>query len=188
MNKTIMLFTALCAAVSVASFSFLLLRHLSEVKLDKGRTTEKKIPLLFKLSLPFIPLVKTFAEKNIFASWRKIDGSKLMMAGYGEQFSEADFMSLRILLTIDALFFLLLGVMGSNLPICILLAVLFILFPTLFMSFIKERSLRHRARSLPLRLRLEDTTGLLRVSNYLKKTWIWRITTYMFPRVAVRVR
>ena len=149
MNKSIMFFTAICAAVSVGSFSFLLLRHLSEVKLDKGRKTEKKIPLLFKLSLPFIPLVRAFAEKKIFASWRKIDGNKLLMAGYGEQFSDTDFMSLRILFAIDALFFLLLGAMGSNLPICILLAVLFILFPALWLNGTIKKRHESIMRALP---------------------------------------
>mgnify|MGYP000756294523 CR=1 FL=1 len=84
----VQLAAAASAGAAVTCLSLCILRLLSGVELERKRAeTDLPVPVLFRLLMPFLPLVRSTSESEGLASWRKSVAPKLLMAGYGEVFT-----------------------------------------------------------------------------------------------------
>ena len=133
---------AFAAGLSAGCAALFFLRALQGVEMERPAAFEKPIPLLFRMLLPFLPAVRPFAASPACRSWCDACAPKLRMAGYGEVFTPADFVGLRLLIAVPAAGALLLGVLTGRLLPTMALAVLLVLYPGIWLSaVIKKRHL-----------------------------------------------
>lgn len=142
-DATIMLLTALAAALSAGCAFLYAGRLLSKVKLDKSRDNlPKRLPILVRLLLPFSALARPLAADKGLAGWREIVAPRLWMAGLGEVFTPTDFLALRIVFFAAALLLTGVAMVSAYTPAWMLLALLIALFPGFWInSEIKKRHL-----------------------------------------------
>lgn len=104
-----------CYAMSIAS-------EITYVTLADGRKTERKLPLIFRLLLPFVPNLSRIVSRPAFAKARESADAMLVSCGLEGLLSGAEFVALKLLLPIVcggafAIAVLLLGAMsGSPVP------------------------------------------------------------------------
>jgi len=142
-DATIMLLTALAAALSAGCAFLYVGRVLANIKLDKSRDNlPKRLPLLVRMLMPFSALARPLAGDKGLAAWREIVAPRLWMAGLGEVFTPTDFLALRIVFFAVSLLLVAVGMVSKYTPAWMLLAVLFALFPGFWInSEIKKRHL-----------------------------------------------
>ncbi len=140
MNSTMMLTAALLWGGSIGIFTWIFLYTFSRIKLEKNQEFFKPIPLLFRLAMPFLPLVRPLINEKLFSIFRLNDETRLQMAGYDEVITPSDFAGLRIIFLVYGFVFLFLGAIGGHMLMCLIVALLFMFFPTLWLSgMIKKR-------------------------------------------------
>ena len=92
------LLAALCAGISCGCVVCFLGRRISEVGVEKKRDFgEKRVPLVFRLVLPFAGVTRRIASSAGAAPWRKSEQVRLNMAGYADVFTPEDFIAIRLL-------------------------------------------------------------------------------------------
>lgn len=142
-GTVIQLVTAICAAISVGCLALFFGRFLSAVDLsEKRENIPRRMPLLVRLLLPFITMTRPLAAGPSLAGWRDLIAPRLWMAGLGEVFSPVDFIALRLVFLLVAFLLLLLGLLAGYFWGWALLALLFAMYPGLWLSGeIKRRHL-----------------------------------------------
>lgn len=85
---------ALCAA-GLAWYCLQIARQITYVTLADGRRQERKLPLLFRLLLPFAPNLNGFLCRPHFEKARVTADRKLIAAGYEGLLSGAEFLALK---------------------------------------------------------------------------------------------
>ena len=142
-GNLIQLLTALSAALA-AGFGVLYLgRVLSELELaEKHENLPQRLPLFVRLLLPFISVTRPAASGNAFAVWRDMAAPKLWMAGLGDAFTPVDYIALRLVFLIVSLLLIVLGMAAGQILICLALALLFAVYPGVWISStIRKRQL-----------------------------------------------
>ena len=142
-GNLIQLLTALSAALA-AGFGVLYLgRVLSELELaEKHENLPQRLPLFVRLLLPFISVTRPAASGNAFAVWRDMAAPKLWMAGLGDAFTPVDYIALRLVFLIVSLLLIVLGMAAGPILICLALALLFAVYPGVWISStIRKRQL-----------------------------------------------
>ena len=142
-GNLIQLLTALSAALA-AGFGVLYLgRVLSELELaEKHENLPQRLPLFVRLLLPFISVTRPAASGNAFAVWRDMAAPKLWMAGLGDAFTPVDYIALRLVFLIVSLLLIVLGMAAGQILICLVLALLFAVYPGVWISStIRKRQL-----------------------------------------------
>ena len=133
----IQLLTALSAALA-AGFGVLYLGRLAE----KHENLPQRLPLFVRLLLPFISVTRPAASGNAFAVWRDMAAPKLWMAGLGDAFTPVDYIALRLVFLIVSLLLIVLGMAAGQILICLALALLFAVYPGVWISStIRKRQL-----------------------------------------------
>lgn len=92
--------TILCWGVSAAAMSayiYSIMREITYVTLPDGRKAERKIPLVFRLLLPFAPNLSRVASLPAFAKTRDAAKKILVEGGLEGLLSPVEFVSLKIL-------------------------------------------------------------------------------------------
>lgn len=137
------LLTALFAGISAGCTFWYLAKVFSSLELEKQRrNTEKRIPLVFQLVLPFLGLVRGMTRSGSFNAWRKSVEVKLGMAGYSSVFSPEDFIAIKLIFWIIALILVFAGVLSGSFMICFLMGVLAGVYPSVWLqATIKSRQL-----------------------------------------------
>lgn len=142
-GNLIQLLTALSAALA-AGFGVLYFgRVLSELELaEKHENLPQRLPLFVRLLLPFISVTRPAASGNAFAVWRDMAAPKLWMAGLGDAFTPVDYIALRLVFLIVSLLLIVLGMAAGQILICLALALLFAVYPGVWISStIRKRQL-----------------------------------------------
>ena len=142
-GNLIQLLTALSAALA-AGFGVLYLgRVLSELELaEQHENLPQRLPLFVRLLLPFISVTRPAASGNAFAVWRDMAAPKLWMAGLGDAFTPVDYIALRLVFLIVSLLLIVLGMAAGQILICLALALLFAVYPGVWISStIRKRQL-----------------------------------------------
>lgn len=142
-GNLIQLLTALSAALA-AGFGVLYLgRVLLELELaEKHENLPQRLPLFVRLLLPFISVTRPAASGNAFAVWRDMAAPKLWMAGLGDAFTPVDYIALRLVFLIVSLLLIVLGMAAGQILICLALALLFAVYPGVWISStIRKRQL-----------------------------------------------
>ena len=80
-------------AVSIAS-------EITYVTLADGRKTERKIPLIFRLLLPFVSNLSHFVSRPAFAKARETADQMIVASGLEGLLSGAEFLSLKVLMPV----------------------------------------------------------------------------------------
>lgn len=134
---------AVCAGISSGCLAFFLLKTFSGMELEKHREVgEKRIPLVFRLVMPFLGLTRRISGSSGAAVWRKNETVKLEMAGYSDVFTAEDFIGIRILFMLIALLLWFWGVLSGRLAIPFLMGILIAVYPRVWLtSTIKARQL-----------------------------------------------
>ena len=154
MDMIIQLAAAFSAGAAVTCLSLCILRLLSGVELERKRAeTDLPVPVLFRLLMPFLPLVRSTSESEGLASWRRSVAPKLLMAGYGEVFTPGDFIGLKLLV------YLLVGALSGRVLICLCMAALVVTFYSSMWL-----SMRIKARHLSIMKALPNVLDLLMLS------------------------
>ncbi len=138
-------FTGLCVAIS----TWLFFTGMARIKLEKNREYFKPIPLLFRLAMPFLPMFRVLAGSKYLSFMRESDNLRLQMAGYDEVITALDFVGLRIIFVLEALVFLFIGAGGGNMMMCLIVALLFAFFPTLWLSGVIKKRHTSIMKALP---------------------------------------
>ena len=90
-------------AVSVAGLAWYCLniaRQMTYVTLADGRQQERKLPLVFRLLLPFVPNVEALANTASFAKAREAADRKLIAAGFEGLLNGREFVAIKLLLPV----------------------------------------------------------------------------------------
>jgi tight adherence protein C len=77
-----------------------LAQQITYVTLADGRQQERKIPLVFRLLLPFVPNISPVFEKPIFAKPRIAIDRNIIAAGFEDLITSTEIMALRIVLPV----------------------------------------------------------------------------------------
>ena len=149
MSSSLSMITAIFCGLCVGISSWLLFHMLIQIKLEKNRELFKPVPLLFRFTMPFLPLIRPLAASPLFNFIRTSDESRLQMAGYDEVITPLDFVGLRILFMLDGIFFLFFGAGAGNMMMCTVIAFLFFFFPTLWLSGTIKKRHTSIMRALP---------------------------------------
>ena len=149
MNGKLILLTALLWGGSIGIFSWLFLHAFSQIKLEKNPELLKPVPLLFRLAMPFLPLVRPLVSRKAFNSITLSDETKLQMAGYDEIISPMTFAGLRILFLFFSMIFLFIGAVAGNMMFCTVIAMLFAFFPALWLSGVIKKRHTSIMKALP---------------------------------------
>ncbi len=169
MTDTLKLLTMLawsaCAA-GLAWYCLHIARQITYVTLADGRQQERKLPLIFRLLLPFVPNFDGLVMRETFKKTRDTADRQLVSAGFEGLLNGKEFAAIKLLMPLvcGAFWFALLKLFGSafpksslaeNLEISWLLGIaLFYYYPLLWLR--RALTFRHNAiqRALPFVLDL----------------------------------
>ena len=169
MTSTLQMFTILAWALSAAGLAWYCLniaRQITYVTLADGRQQERKLPLTFRLLLPFVPNLDGLVMRPSLTKSRDLAERQLIAAGFEGLLSGREFTALKILVPVvcGAFWFALLRLTTSLAPTSDLaknfgfIWLLGVVFLYLFPLFWLRRALktRHTAiiRALPFVLDL----------------------------------
>lgn len=135
---------AACAGISGGCIAFFLIRVFNSIELEKKPedSEEKRIPLVFRIVMPFLGTTRRLCMSDSLGMWRKSEQIKLNMAGYSEVFSPEDFIGIKIIFAVIALFLMFTGALSGRLMIPFLMGVLIAVYPRVWLSAtIKSRQL-----------------------------------------------
>ena len=149
MNDQLILITALLWGGSIGIFSWLFMSAFRRIKLEKNQELFKPVPLLFRLAMPFLPMVRPLVSGKLFNAFTVSDESRLQMAGYDEVITPVDFAGLRVIFVIFSIVFLFIGASAGNMMMCLVIAVLFAFFPTLWLSGVIKKRHTSIMKALP---------------------------------------
>ena len=169
MNETLKLLTTFAWAACAAGFAWYCMhiaRQITYVTLADGRQQERKLPLIFRLLLPFVPNLDSLVMRQAFAKVRDSADRKLVSAGFEGLLSGKEFAAIKLLMPIvcGAFWFAALKMIAAfapqselakNATLCLLLGiVLFYFYPLLWLR--RVFTVRHTAiqRALPFVLDL----------------------------------
>ncbi len=122
MNDHVLLFATMCAwATCVAGMSWYCLniaRQITYVTLADGRKQERKIPLLFRLLLPFAPNLDRLTARPQLDMARATADRQLVAAGYEGLLNGRELLALKILMPVvgGAFWFATLRLLSALLP------------------------------------------------------------------------
>ncbi|MGN0853801.1 MAG: type II secretion system F family protein [Kiritimatiellia bacterium] len=154
-----------CAAC-LAAYAASVAGEITYVTLADGRRTERSIPLLMRLLLPFVPNLARFAARKSFDRTRAAADRMLVSAGMEGLLSGTEFIALKILVPLVcgvawALVVALLGALApdsffaANWPLLVLLGVLwFYAYPLMWLRNALKRRHLEIMRALPFVLDL----------------------------------
>ena len=131
MNPLLSFITAALTGGCVGISFWLFCRMVAQIKLEKSQELAKSVPVLFRMSMPFLPMVRPLAQRPLFAQMLESDTARLQMAGYDEVIPALDMVGLRIIFFIDALVLLFIGAFGGHMMMCLIVAMLFIFFSSI---------------------------------------------------------
>jgi len=169
MNDTLIVLTMLAWAISAAGLAWYCLniaRQITYVTLADGRQQERKLPLLFRLLLPFVPNLDGIVMRPAFKKARDTADRQLVAAGFEGLLSGKEFLAVKILMPVvcGAFWFATLRLSASlsptsplaeNMAVSLILGiVLFYYFPLVWLR--RSLKMRHTAiqRALPFVLDL----------------------------------
>ena len=169
MTDTLRLLTILAWSACAAGLAWYCLntaRQITYVTLADGRQQERKLPLLFRLLLPFVPNLDGLVARPAFEKARVTADRKLVAAGFEGLLSGKEFLALKLLMPVvcGAFWFALLRLisvlnpqseLAKNMTLTFLLGLaLFYYFPLLWLR--RVLTARHTAiqRALPFVLDL----------------------------------
>ncbi|MDD2597756.1 MAG: type II secretion system F family protein [Kiritimatiellae bacterium] len=155
----------LCAA-GIAWYCFNAAKQITYVTLADGRQQERRLPLMFRLMLPFVPNLNTFIMRPSFKGSRDQGESQLIAAGFEGLLSGREFVALKILMPIvfGSFWIATLKLLdtlnpesllaGNTLYLAVLGLIVFYIYPVFWLK--RALSLRHRSiqKSLPFVLDL----------------------------------
>lgn len=149
MSSTLSLITALLWGGCIGISSWIFLYTFSKIRLEKNREMFKPVPLLFRLFMPFLPIVRPLVNEKLFGTIMLSDENRLQMAGYDEVIPPGDFVGLRIIFFILGIVFLFIGAGAGNMMMCVTIAVLFVFFPTMWLSGVIKKRHTSIMKALP---------------------------------------
>ena len=165
LQLAIILSWAICVA-GFALYAASVAREITYVTLADGRKTERKIPLLMRLLLPFVPNLARFVGGKSFERQRREADWMLVAAGLEGLLSSTEFIALKFLMPIVCgvawtLFVLLLGTLvpdsfiSENVVVLSLLGICwFYVYPLVWLRGSLKRRHLEIMRSLPFVLDL----------------------------------
>ena len=149
MSSTLSFITALLWGGCIGISSWIFLYTFSKIRLEKNREMFKPVPLLFRLFMPFLPMVRPMVNEKLFGTVLLSDENRLQMAGYDEVMPTVDFVGLRIIFFILGIVFLFVGAGARNMMMCVIIAVLFVFFPTMWLSGVIKKRHTSIMKALP---------------------------------------
>ena len=149
MSSTLSFVTALLWGGCIGISSWIFLYTFSKIRLEKNREMFKPVPLLFRLFMPFLPMVRPLVNEKLFGTVLLSDENRLQMAGYDEVIPTVDFVGLRIIFFILGIVFLFIGAGAGNMMMCVIIAVLFVFFPTMWLSGVIKKRHTSIMKALP---------------------------------------
>ena len=149
MSSSLSFITALLWGGCIGISSWIFLCAFSKIRLEKNREMFKPVPLLFRLFMPFLPMVRPLVTEKLFSTIMLSDETRLQMAGYDEVIPPLDFVGLRIIFFIAGIVFLFMGASAGNMMMCVIIAVLFVFFPTMWLSGVIKKRHTSIMKALP---------------------------------------
>ena len=149
MSSTLSFVTALLWGGCIGISSWIFLYTFSKIRLEKNREMFKPVPLLFRLFMPFLPMVRPLVNEKLFGTVMLSDENRLQMAGSDEVIPTVDFVGLRIIFFILGIVFLFIGAGAGNMMMCVIIAVLFVFFPTMWLSGVIKKRHTSIMKALP---------------------------------------
>ena len=161
MTDTLKLLTMLAWAICTTGLTWYCMniaRQITYVTLADGRQQERKLPLIFRLLLPFVPNLDGVIMRPAFAKARDTADRKLVAAGYEGLLSGREFAAIKLLMPIacGAFWFATLklfatlsphSALANNLVIALFLGIaLFYYFPLLWLRRVltaRHHSIQH---------------------------------------------
>ena len=148
----LVILASLSAGIAAGCLFLLLAELLGQVELERGNPEEnerRKLPLLFRMYLPFAGSLRFITRKSFLDSVRKNTGEMIMSAGLDQAITPSQFIGIRILFLLTGLILMVLMFMAGQ-PFCgFLILGLFFIYPDAWLR--KTVKLRHIAilKALP---------------------------------------
>lgn len=156
---------AICATC-LAWYCLNIARQITYVTLADGRQQERKLPILFRLLLPFVPNLDNFVMRPSMEKTRNLADRKLIAAGYEGLLNGREFLALKILMPIvcgsfwaaflrlAAVFFPDSGLSKDYFLLVIIGFIFFYYFPVMWLKRVLKARHRSIQRALPFVLDL----------------------------------
>lgn len=149
-DKLISILAAVFAGGAVGCGALFLLRTLAGVEFERmGAAGSRRLPLVIRLALPFVPLTRRLAASEGLSSWRRVEEPKLWMAGYGETISATDFVAVKLVMSGLLLLLLLLGAVFGRIVIPGLIGLLLAIYPGVWLAATVKRRHLSIMKALP---------------------------------------
>ena len=104
---------ALCAAL-FAAYATSIAKEITYVTLADGRKTERRIPLVFRLLLPFVPNLRTLVSRKMFAQSREAADRMILSSGLEGLISGEEFIAIKLMMPFVFGFVWLAAVLGLS--------------------------------------------------------------------------
>ena len=129
------LIPAVCAGISAALFMVLILQMFQQITIEKKMNfeTRRRLPIIFKLALPFVVNVRFIARHPHLKGWREQIEQQLGMAGYSDTINAENFISARIILGIYGAVLLVLCIAQQRTMFGFILLVIMIIYPSVWL-------------------------------------------------------
>lgn len=129
------LLPAVCAGISAALFMVLILQMFQQITIEKKTNFEvhRRLPIIFKLALPFAGNVHFIARHPQLKGWRDQIEQQLGMAGYSDTISAENFISSRIIMGIYGAALLVLCIAQQRTMFGFILLVIMIIYPSVWL-------------------------------------------------------
>ncbi|MDD3885917.1 MAG: type II secretion system F family protein [Victivallaceae bacterium] len=128
--------------VAFGGFFYWVFDRLTSHQQDNLKTLRKPLPLVFKLSAPFLPLARPLAARKMFAPARAAAAPRLLMAGYGDTLLPEEFVSFKLALLMAGVCIIFLGAVSGRFLIMGTMGALLAVYPAVWLNaVIKKRHL-----------------------------------------------
>lgn len=144
-HALITLLSAVFYGLACGMIAYLVMNLVLHPGIGQGQINDEirhSLPVLLRLLVPLVPLVRPVAESSLCKPWREVVAPKLWMSGYGESVTATDFVGLKIVCFLVGVISLFLGALAGFPVGGLLMGILFAIYPGVWLnSSIRKRHL-----------------------------------------------
>jgi tight adherence protein C len=142
---------AVCAGISACLFLIIALKMFQQITIEKEMSTEvrRRLPIVFKLALLFVPNVRFIARNSSLKSTREHTEKQLLMSGYAEIVNAVDFISMRIILAIFGAIILIICIPQNSLFVGLAMQIILVIYPQVWLRKVIQSRHAEILSSLP---------------------------------------
>ena len=151
MDQIMTFLAAACSGISLGCLFYLGATAMSNARLEsRNNELSQRFPLFIRLLMPLCGLFRGTVKKHDFTTWKKSSSVQLKMAGFtDDEFSAEDYISLKFVFYFISLLLVIMGSFSDRMMLTVIMAVLFSLYPDVWLRGIIKKRHEEIMKALP---------------------------------------